>query len=111
MSTEHQYFFEINLYNSFDIIPDLFATLFHVAVALGRHNVYVFIYENGSTDQPKALLRIFDALTRSVGPHAHAHAPRSTTASSTSPRCTTPLLCRCTSCATPRPSSSTRSSS
>ena len=64
---EHKYFFGINLYNSFDIIPDLFATLFRVAAILGYHNVYVSIYENGSTDQTKALLRIFDALTRSVG--------------------------------------------
>ncbi|KZT26075.1 glycosyltransferase family 69 protein [Neolentinus lepideus HHB14362 ss-1] len=63
----HKYFFAINLYNSFDIIPDLFATLFRVAAVLGYHNVYVSIYENGSTDQTKALLRIFDALTRSVG--------------------------------------------
>lgn len=65
--SEHKYFFAINLYNSFDVIPDLFATLFRVAAILGYHNVYVSIYENGSTDQTKALLRIFDALTRSVG--------------------------------------------
>lgn len=64
---EHKYFFAINLYNSFDVIPDLFATLFRVAAVLGYHNVFVSIYENGSTDQTKALLRIFDALTRSVG--------------------------------------------
>ncbi|THH11304.1 hypothetical protein EW146_g8089 [Bondarzewia mesenterica] len=64
---EHKYFFAINLYNSFDVIPDLFATLFRVASVLGYHNVFVSIYENGSTDQTKALLRIFDALTRSVG--------------------------------------------
>lgn len=63
----HKYFFAINLYNSFDIIPDLFATLFRVAAILGYHNVFVSIYENGSTDQTKALLRIFDALTRSIG--------------------------------------------
>lgn len=63
----HKYFFAINLYNSFDIIPDLFSTLFRVAAVLGYHNVFVSIYENGSTDQTKALLRIFDALTRSVG--------------------------------------------
>lgn len=63
----HKYFFAINLYNSFDVIPDLFATLFRVAAVLGYHNVFVSIYENGSTDQTKALLRIFDALTRSVG--------------------------------------------
>ncbi|KAI0319743.1 CAP59-like protein [Amylostereum chailletii] len=66
-SGEHKYFFAINLYNSFDIIPDLFATLFRVASVLGYHNVFVSIYENGSSDQTKALLRIFDALTRSVG--------------------------------------------
>ncbi|KAG2040396.1 glycosyltransferase family 69 protein [Suillus americanus] len=64
---DHKYFFAINLYNSFDVIPDLFATLFRVSAILGYHNVYVSIYENGSTDQTKALLRIFDALTRSVG--------------------------------------------
>ncbi|KDQ56544.1 glycosyltransferase family 69 protein [Jaapia argillacea MUCL 33604] len=64
---DHKYFFAINLYNSFDVIPDLFATLFRVAAVVGYQNVYVSIYENGSTDQTKALLRIFDALTRSVG--------------------------------------------
>lgn len=64
---EHKYFFAINLYNSFDVIPDIFATLFRVAAVLGYHNVFVSIYENGSTDQTKALLRIFDSLTRSVG--------------------------------------------
>jgi alpha-1,3-mannosyltransferase len=58
-----EYFFAINLY----IILDLFATLFCVAAILGCHNIYVSIYENGSTDQTKALLRIFDAPTRSVG--------------------------------------------
>ena len=64
---EHKYFFAINLYNSFDVIPDLFATLFRVSAFLGYHNVFVSIYENGSTDQTKALLRIFDALARSIG--------------------------------------------
>lgn len=67
MPAEHKYFFAINLYNSFDVVPDLFATLFRVAAILGYHNVYVSIYENGSTDQTKALLRIFDALTKTVG--------------------------------------------
>lgn len=66
-ASDHKYYFAINLYNSFDVIPDLFATLFRVASVLGYHNVFVSIYENGSTDQTKALLRIFDALTRSVG--------------------------------------------
>lgn len=66
-ASDHKYYFAINLYNSFDIIPDLFATIFRVAAVLGYQNVYVSIYENGSTDQTKALLRIFDALTKSVG--------------------------------------------
>lgn len=67
MSKDHKYFIAINLYNSFDIIPDLFATLFRVSSILGYHNVFVSIYENGSNDQTKALLRIFSALTKSVG--------------------------------------------
>lgn len=64
---QHKYFFAINLYNSFDVMPDLFATLFRTSAVLGYHNVYVSIYENGSNDQTKALLRIFDALARTVG--------------------------------------------
>lgn len=63
----HKYFFAINLFNSFDIIPDLFATMFRVGAVLGYQNVFVSIYENGSTDQTQALLRIFDSLMRSVG--------------------------------------------
>jgi len=66
-ASQHKYFFAINLYNSFDVIPDLFATLFRSAAILGYHNVFVSIYENGSNDQTKALLRIFDALARTVG--------------------------------------------
>jgi len=65
--TQHKYFFAINLYNSFDIIPDLFSTMFKVSSIVGFHNVFVSVYENGSTDQTKALLRLFDALSRSVG--------------------------------------------
>ena len=64
---DHKYFFAINLYNSFDVIPDLFSTLFKVSSILGFQNVYVSIYENGSNDQTKALLRIFDALCQSAG--------------------------------------------
>ena len=65
--------------DSSDVIPDLFANMFKVSAILGcvapraprligsYHNVFVSVYENGSTDQTKALLRIFDALARSVG--------------------------------------------
>ncbi|KAJ9103096.1 hypothetical protein QFC21_002518 [Naganishia friedmannii] len=66
-ASNHKYFIAINLYNSFDVIPDLFATLFRVSAVLGYQNVYVSIYENGSSDQTKALLKIFDALARTVG--------------------------------------------
>lgn len=63
----HKYFFAINLYNSFDVIPDLFSTLFKTAAVLGYQNVFVSIYENGSKDQTKALLILFSALCRTVG--------------------------------------------
>jgi len=66
-ATGHKYFFAINLYNSFDIIPDLFSTMFKVSAILGFQNVFVSVYENGSSDQTKALLRLFDGLSRSVG--------------------------------------------
>lgn len=66
-NAQHKYFFAINLYNSFDVIPDLFANMFRVAAIVGYENVFVSIYENGSNDQTKALLKIFDSLTRSVG--------------------------------------------
>lgn len=65
--TAHKYFFAINLYNSFDVIPDLFSTMFKVSSILGFQNVFVSVYENGSSDQTKALLRLFDGLSRSVG--------------------------------------------
>lgn len=65
--TGHKYFFAINLYNSFDVIPDLFSTMFKVSSILGFQNVFVSVYENGSSDQTKALLRLFDGLSRSVG--------------------------------------------
>lgn len=48
-------------------MPDLFSTMFKVSSIVGFHNVFVSVYENGSTDQTKALLRLFDALSRSVG--------------------------------------------
>jgi len=54
-------------YNSFDVIPDLFSNMFKVSSILGFHNVFISVFENGSKDQTKALLRIFDALCRSVG--------------------------------------------
>ncbi|SCZ88408.1 BZ3500_MvSof-1268-A1-R1_Chr2-1g04391 [Microbotryum saponariae] len=67
MSQGHKYYFAINLYNSFDIIPDLFSNMFRVSAILGYNNVFISVYENGSSDQTKALLRVFDALCRSVG--------------------------------------------
>ncbi|PLW30919.1 hypothetical protein PCANC_20336 [Puccinia coronata f. sp. avenae] len=66
-ATGHKYFFAINLYNSFDVIPDLFSTMLKVSAILGFQNVFVSVYENGSSDQTKALLRLFDGLSRSVG--------------------------------------------
>ncbi|KIJ90314.1 glycosyltransferase family 69 protein [Laccaria amethystina LaAM-08-1] len=67
LPSKHKYYFAINRYNSFDVIPDLFSTLFRTAAILRYRNIFVSIYESGSSDQTKALLGIFDALTRSVG--------------------------------------------
>ena len=64
---QHKYFFAINLYNSFDIIPDLFSVIFRVSAILGLHNVVISVYENGSSDQTQALLRLVETLGRSVG--------------------------------------------
>jgi alpha-1,3-mannosyltransferase len=41
--------------------------MFKVSAILGFQNVFVSVYENGSSDQTKALLRLFDGLSRSVG--------------------------------------------
>ena len=38
-TTQHKYYFAINLYNSFDVIPDLFAVLFRVSAILDRKSV------------------------------------------------------------------------
>lgn len=64
---QHRYFFALTLYNSFDVIPDLFSTLLRVSSILGYHNVLISIYENGSTDQTKSLLRLFEAISQAVG--------------------------------------------
>jgi alpha-1,3-mannosyltransferase len=63
----HKYFIALNLYNSKDIIPDLFSTMIKVSSILGFQNVFVSVYENGSNDQTKALLHIFDSLAKAVG--------------------------------------------
>jgi hypothetical protein len=69
------------------------------------------VYENGSIDQTKALLRIFDALAISVGlresfrhPHISAHAERLPTVSGISLEIAMLILCPFTSSKTPRTS-------
>jgi alpha-1,3-mannosyltransferase len=64
---QHKYFFAITLYNSFDIIPDLFSTLLRVCSILGFNNVLISVYENGSTDQTKSLLKLFEIISQAVG--------------------------------------------
>ena len=65
--SDHKYYFAINLHNSYEVIPNLFATPFQTAAILGYHNVFVSICEIDSSDQTKALLWIFNMLARSVG--------------------------------------------
>ena len=59
VSSEHRPYFTINLYNSFNVIRDLFSTLFRVATILACLCPYSSI--------DLALLRLFDTLTRSIG--------------------------------------------
>ena len=51
----------------FSCISPHFSNMFKVSAILGFHNVFISVYENGSNDQTKALLRLFDALGRSIG--------------------------------------------
>ena len=63
----HKYFFAINLYNSFGVILGLFASMLHVGTILGYENVFISVYENGSNNKTKSLLKISSALIQSVG--------------------------------------------
>ncbi|OMH85676.1 Alpha-1,3-mannosyltransferase CMT1 [Zancudomyces culisetae] len=56
-----RYFFAANLHNNEEILPQFMQELLRVFEFLGFENVYMSIYENGSTDKTKEMLESFSA--------------------------------------------------
>lgn len=68
---EKSYYFAINLFNSEEILPNMLVQLINVLSFLNFDNIYISIYENGSTDQTQHLLKILqNALTYWNIPHS-----------------------------------------
>ncbi|GAA5822402.1 hypothetical protein JCM10212_006831 [Sporobolomyces blumeae] len=64
------YLFALNLYNSQDVLPTLVKTLLTVSDFLGRDNVHVSVFENGSSDNTTLALAHFAAALTTLGvPH------------------------------------------
>ncbi|ORX72748.1 hypothetical protein DL89DRAFT_82388 [Linderina pennispora] len=58
-STNMRVFIAVNLYNSEKILPNMAAQLLSFAQLLGNHRVFISMYENGSGDLTKEILREF----------------------------------------------------
>eukprot|EP01116_Phalansterium_solitarium_P003446 TRINITY_DN14273_c0_g1_i1.p1 TRINITY_DN14273_c0_g1~~TRINITY_DN14273_c0_g1_i1.p1 ORF type:complete len:379 (-),score=85.36 TRINITY_DN14273_c0_g1_i1:101-1177(-) len=61
------FYIAANLYNSEDILPNFSAELIDVIQYLGTDNVFVSIWENGSKDNTKQLLRKFGQALDTLG--------------------------------------------
>ena len=61
------YFVAINFYNNEDILPDFILQFLQVVHVIGPSNMFVSVYENGSSDQTKSLLQLFRVLLDSNG--------------------------------------------
>ncbi|GAA5876318.1 hypothetical protein JCM16303_007098 [Sporobolomyces ruberrimus] len=73
------YLLALNLYNSEDVLPTLSKTILTVSDFLGRKNVHVSIFENGSRDNTTiALAHLASALTTLGVEHTITSDPRST---------------------------------
>ncbi|KAK4054223.1 hypothetical protein OIV83_001249 [Microbotryomycetes sp. JL201] len=71
--------FAINLYNSQHVIPSISRALLQAANVLGRDNVHVSVFENGSTDNTTTALAHFAAaLTAADVRHTVLSDPRAT---------------------------------
>ncbi|KAJ2675395.1 hypothetical protein IWW42_001181 [Coemansia sp. RSA 1085] len=53
-------FVAVNLFNSEHILPNMATQLLALAKVLGRSNVFISVYENGSTDNTKRILHAFN---------------------------------------------------
>ena len=73
------YLLALNLYNSQEVLPTLSRTILTVSDFLGRQNVHVSIFENGSRDNTTvALAHLAAALTTLGVQHTIVSDPRST---------------------------------
>ncbi|KAL5039234.1 hypothetical protein BDV3_002616 [Batrachochytrium dendrobatidis] len=60
---DHQrYFVALNFHNSQKVLPTIFRELLKLADFLGPDRIFISIFENGSTDQTKKLLQLFQTL-------------------------------------------------
>lgn len=59
-SSPKKYFIALNLFNNEAVIPTITAVLRHLANFLGKENIFISIYENGSTDTTPHLLKSFE---------------------------------------------------
>ena len=63
-------FIAINLYNNEDVFPDMVQSLVPFLTAFQKQDVFVSIYENGSSDNTKTLLYVFEQILESLSiPH------------------------------------------
>lgn len=66
-SNFRNYFIALNLYNNEAILPDMASQLTNLISFLGRENVFVSAYENGSIDRTKHFLRELEATLGRMG--------------------------------------------
>ncbi|KAI8924536.1 cryptococcal mannosyltransferase 1-domain-containing protein [Entophlyctis helioformis] len=57
-----RYFIALNFHNSQDVLPSLLSELLRLVDHLGPDRVFVSVFENGSKDRTKSLLRAFEAV-------------------------------------------------
>jgi len=61
------FFIAVNMFNNQEVAPDFFFQLNMLIMYLGRSNVFISIFENGSHDQTKTFLGIFKVLLDNLG--------------------------------------------
>ncbi|KAJ2719595.1 hypothetical protein GGI07_005122 [Coemansia sp. Benny D115] len=60
-------FVAVNLHNSRHILPNMAMQILELADVLGHQNLYISVYENGSTDQTKDILGAFGHVLQAMG--------------------------------------------
>ncbi|KAJ2182163.1 hypothetical protein GGF45_001043 [Coemansia sp. RSA 551] len=64
-------FVAVNLYNSERVLPNMATQLLAFAKMLGRKQVFLSVYENGSFDNTKSILQAFERTVKELGiPHS-----------------------------------------